>query len=435
MSRWFYSLMLRLLLPAAAVWFVWRGWRTPAHRGRLAQRLSIRLHARDDRPLWLHAASIGELRALIALLPHLDPGPLLITVGSPAGLARAREHFAQTAGVTVQAAPWDLPGAARRFVAATHPRAAIFIETELWPNLIRQAQRHAVPLTLLSGRVSARSLHRYRRFAPRLMRDTVCAFAAIGAQSATDRERFLQLGASPARVAITGNLKFDLPMDPQRAARGAALRARWAPQRWLWVAGSTHAGEEETVLDAHRGLIAARRSTTAPLLALAPRQPERFATVSRWLTAKGVRHARSSEGAASADDMDVDVLLVDELGVLPDWYAAADAAFVGGSLTPVGGHNLLEPAALARPVLTGPHCFNAPDVAHVLLQGGGARQVEDAAQLGAQLLQWCTNPAEARACGESAAATVAAHRGAAARAVALFRASVSSSPAGMWSAP
>lgn len=433
MSRTLYSLLLRALLPFAALWFKWRGWRHPACRGSLRRRLGRRLPARHDAPLWLHAASIGELRALVALLPALpaDAAPFLVTVGTPTGLTRARELFGRDARIECWPAPWDLPGAVRRFLDAARPRAAIFIETELWPNLVHATRQRDVPLWLFSARLSPRSLRGYRRWAPRLMRDTVRAFAAIGAQTQADRGRFVELGAAPESVRITGNLKFDLPLDAVLPARGAALRARWAPARPLWVAGSTHTGEEAVLVQAQQQLLASARAggTPPPLLALVPRRPERFAEVAAWLDGRSLRFASARQDAGAPPGADLDVVLVDQMGVLCDWYAAADVAFVGGSLVPVGGHNLLEPAALARPVLAGPHSFNAPEVARCLIEAGGAREVRSAGELSAALDAWLKDPVEAARCGALAAAAVAAHRGAAARNAALLAPLLTALPA------
>lgn len=433
MPRTPYSLLLRALFPFAALWFKWRGWRHPACRGSLRQHLGWRLPARHDAPVWLHAASIGELRALAALLPALpaDAAPLLVTVGTPTGLARARELFARDARIECCPAPWDLPGAVRRFLDAARPRMAVFIETELWPNLLDAARQRGVPLLLLSARLSPRSLRGYRRWAPRLMRDTVRAFAAIGAQSQVDRERFVELGATPDSVRVTGNLKFDLRLDASVPARGAALRARWAPSRPLWVAGSTHPGEEAILIEAQQQLTASARAggRPPPLLALVPRRPERFAEVAAWLGGRSLRFASTRQDAGQPPGAGLEVVLVDQMGVLCDWYAAADVAFVGGSLVPVGGHNLLEPAALARPVLAGPHSFNAPEVARCLVEAGGAREVHGAGELAAALAALLEDPVEAARCGACAAAAVAAHRGAAARNAALLAPLLTALPA------
>lgn len=432
MQRRLYSLLLYGAVPFAVARLWWRQWRAPDPPDSLAQRLARRLPVRTDAPLWLHAASVGELRALAALLqqrPQAADDAVLITTGTATGCALARRMFG-AAGHAVQLAPWDLPGAVSRFVAATRPRALLLVESELWPNLLAAAARQGVPVALLSARLSARSLARYRRLAPAMMRQAVQAIDVIGCQSETDRMRFIELGAAPARVHVTGNLKFDLRVDADLAVRGAQLRARWAPHRPLWVAGSTHAGEEAVLLDAQRRLMDAARdhALASPLLVMAPRHPERFAAVARWLDTQRVAFACTRGGVPGAGTPAVDVLLVDEMGVLQEWYAAADAAFVGGSLVPVGGHNLLEPAALGRPVLCGPHTSNAAEVTRALCDAGGAGVVHDAAELAARLSAWLADPVAANAAGAAAAATVAAGQGAARRALQLLRESG-------WSAP
>lgn len=424
MPRWLYSLLLRCASPLAAGWFTWRGWRQPAYRGSLRERLGWGLAARNDRPLWLHAASVGEVRALLPLLQrlHEEGLPLLLTVGTPTGLAQARAllgDMAAGAGIAVQAMPWDLPGASARFIAAARPRAGVFVETELWPNLVAAARRAELPLALVSARLSARSLRRYRQFAPRLMRDTVQGFSVIGAQSATDAQRFIELGAAPTAVSVIGNLKCDLPLPPQVQARGEALRERWAGGRALWVAGSTHAGEEAACLEVQRRLLVAARASgaAAPLLVLAPRRPERFAPVAEQVARQGFVVARSSEPSSPQLP---DVLVVDQMGVLAEWYAAANVAFVGGSLVPAGGHNLLEPALLGKPVLAGMHHEGAPDIAAVLAAAGGLRQVQGVEDLLREVAALLADEQLARAQGERARAAALRLRGATDRARSLL---------------
>lgn len=432
MQRRLYSLLLYLVLVPAMLRQWWRGWRDASQRDSVRARLALGLEPRADSPLWLHAASVGELRALAALLHVMQPRePVLITSSTPTGLARARALF-EGKGYAVQAAPWDLPGATRRFMARMRPRALLIVETELWPNLLAGAASAGIPVALLSARLSERSLCRYRALAASMMREAVRSLRIIACQSEADRGRFLQLGADADRVQVTGNVKFDLPVDAGLPARGRALRDAWAPQRPLWVAGSTHPGEEELLLAAHRQLMdAARaRAALAPVLALVPRRPERFEAVARWLQEKQVRFARVTQGGGHAGHDAPDVILVDRMGVLPDWYAAADITFVGGSLVPIGGHNLLEAAAAGRPVLCGPHTFHAPEVTRALLEAGGARVVGNEGEMRAQLAAWLEDPAAAAAVGAKAAAAVTANQGAARRALQLFRESASSARSG-----
>lgn len=420
MPRWLYSLLLRCLLPFAMLVFAWRGWRHRAYRGSLRERLGLSLPERADRPLWLHAASVGEVQALAPLANALlaDHRPLLVTVGTPTGVHHARRLFGDSCAV--QAAPWDLPGATARFLRANRPRGAVLVEGELWPNLAAQARAAGVPLVLVSGRISARSLRRYRLLARALMRQTVRAFARIGAQDETSRERFVQLGAEPDRVSVIGNLKLDQAPPPEITQQGQALRAQWAPTRPMWVAGSTHEEEEQVLLDAQQQLAQAARAAgrAVPLLALAPRRPERFDAVWRWLQGQGVAAGRSTRVGAGV--VDVDVVLVDEMGSLPRWYAAGDVAFVGGSLVPVGGHNVLEPAMLGRYVLVGPCRMNAPLMVDLLREAGALAVVPGAAALVARLQLLLGEPQQAREGGERARAAVQANQGATGRALQLL---------------
>lgn len=433
MARLLYTLLLALMLPLFIIWMKWRGWRNPVHRGSMRQRLAIGLQQRQDRPLWLHAASVGEVQALsglVRLLLRERPAQqLLITVGSPTGVARAVRLFAQdmqpppgeAQRVTVLLAPFDLPGIARRFLAANRPLAGAFIETELWPNMIAVASRAGVPLSMVSARVSERSTRGYLRFAPILLRHTLLHIGHIGAQSAADARRFIRLGADPSRVQVTGNLKFDFPLPPDIGQQGSELRALYAPGRPMWVAGSTHPGEEEICMAAQQDLAnrAKAAGTVAPLLVLAPRRAERFDDVATWLTGRGVRFTRSSLGPGVDPDA-MEVLLVDRLGELLAFYAAGDVAFVGGSLVPVGGHNLLEPAALGKPTISGPHSFNSPDAARLLDEAHALLRVTDATSLADAIRKLLGDPESAAALGQRAAAAVVANRGAAARALAMI---------------
>jgi 3-deoxy-D-manno-octulosonic-acid transferase len=427
MPRWAYTLALQLLLPFALLWFLWRGWRNHAYHGRLREPLALGATARTDRPLWLHAASVGEAQALGGLLRALTqlpaPPPLLLTVGTPTGLARARELYRGLPQLTLQLAPWDLPGIAARFLRVNRPRAAVFIETELWPNQFAACEAAGVPLALVSARISARSLGRYLRWAPQLMQSAVRALAVIGAQSEADRGRFIALGAAASRVQNAGNLKFDFRLPADVREHGRRLREVWAARRPLWVAGSTHPVEEGICIDAQRQLVANARAQqrAVPLLLLAPRRPERFAEVARWLNTQGVKFARSSEGEVALARQ-VDVLLLDAMGELLGWYAAADVAFVGGSLVPVGGHNLLEPAALGKPLLAGPHCFNSPDAARLLEAAGALTKVANADELARAVEGFLADAVHAQRSGENAVAVVAANRGAAERALAMIAA-------------
>jgi len=367
--------------------------------------------------VWLHAVSVGEVQAcapLVGALRRRHPQlPLTVTTFTPTGAARARALFGDTA--EVRYVPYDLPGAVRRFLKRVDPRLAVIFETELWPNLYRECGRRRVLLVLASARVSERSLGRYRRLGA-LFSDALSQASIVAAQGEADAARFRALGADAGSTHVTGNLKFDFELPEDLPERGRQLRSRYAPTRALWVAGSTHEGEEAAVLEAHRQV---QGTHAHALLVIAPRHPARFAQVAQQLAQAGVRFARHSERGADGGPAPF-VLLLDSVGELLEFYAAADVAFVGGSLVPVGGHNLLEPAALGIPVLTGPHNFNGAEVAQVLIAGGGAEIVHGARELGARVSVLLSDPAQRERIGSQGRAAVAGSRGALTRLLALI---------------
>jgi 3-deoxy-D-manno-octulosonic-acid transferase len=285
------------------------------------------------------------------------------------------------------------------------------METELWPNLFTECERRGVPLVLASARLSAKSVAHYRRLG-RLFRGIFSASSLVAAQTALDAERFIAIGAQSARTRVIGNIKFDLELSAGVIEQGRELRAAFGGARPTWIAGSTHAGEEEQVLAAHSEL---RGST---LLILVPRHPDRFRAVADLLTSRGVRFTRRSSGIMA--DAATQVVLVDSVGELAAFYASADVAFVGGSLVPIGGHNLLEPAALGLPVLTGPYQSNGQDIARLMLQQGAALQVADRHELAAALTRLLADAAERQRIGAIGRHIVESNRGSVARLLELI---------------
>jgi 3-deoxy-D-manno-octulosonic-acid transferase len=411
----FFKVTAYLLAPFYLAALLWRGRREPGIWRGFRERFG--LGPALPAPVWLHAASVGEVQAaavLVAALRARDARvPLLVTTTTAAGLARARTLFAAS-GIAVRYAPVDLPGSVRRFMQRVRPRLAIILETEIWPNLFHACESAHVPLVLASARISATSARRYR-WLGRPLRDGLAAVAQVAAQSAADAQRFADLGVAPERIAVTGNLKADLSIPHSVPENGLRLRAQLAPQRPVWVAGSTHEIEEAQVLEAHRLVC---RTHPAALLVLVPRHPRRFATVAEWLQREQVRFARQARGEPVTDG--IQVLLVDAMGQLLDFYAAADVTFVGGSLVPVGGHNLLEPAALSRPVLTGPGHANAREVLQALQAADGVRVVSDGAQLGRAVAELLSDAGARQRLGAQALAVVIANRGAGARIMELL---------------
>jgi len=407
--RFVYLLAVYLAAPVISAVFLWRGLRDRGYWRNFGERFGFGAPAAPH-GVWIHAVSVGEVQAcapLVGVLRQRYPDlPLTVTAVTPTGAARARALFGGAA--QVRYVPFDLPGAVRRFFARVQPRLAVIVETELWPNLYRECGRRRVPLVLASARLSARSVGRYRRLGA-LFRDTLSQAAVVAAQATGDAERFQALGADPASTHVTGNLKFDFELPPQTVERGARLREQYAPARALWVAGSTHGGgEEQTLLEAQRRV---RALHPEALLVLAPRHPQRFAEVAALLHQGGVSFVRRSQGAAAAAHT-CEVLLLDSLGELLDFYAAADVAFVGGSLVPIGGHNLLEPAALGVPILTGPHNSNGEEIARLLIASGAAEVVRDAATLGARIGTLLANPEARVRIGAQGRASVDSNRGA-----------------------
>ena len=414
--RLVYVLLTCLLAPVVIAMEAWKALMSPEYRGRLGQRLGFRVPQPPADCLWVHGVSVGEVQAAAALVQALrrqhPEVPVVVSTVTPTGMQRARTLF----GDTVQHCylPYDLPGAVRRFLDRVRPGVAIILETEIWPTLYHELGRRGIPLVIASARLSTRSVDRYKLFSG-LLRDTLSHGVAIGAQTAADAERFLAIGAAPDRVRVTGNVKFDLEIPPESVAAGRGFRAAAAPSRPVWIAGSTHEGEEEAALDAH-ALV--REGHPGALLILVPRHPQRFEAVRGLLRRRGLSFAQRSGGRTPGPDDAV--FLVDTLGELQMFYAAADVAFVGGSLVPVGGHNLLEPAVLGMPMVSGPHTQNAQDVAELLQQCGALRIVRSREELAQRVAAWFDDAGRARADGERGRQAVAQSRGAVARLVEMI---------------
>lgn len=406
--RLLYILIAYLLTPIACAIQLWRGLRDRSHWLNFGERFGFGTRVAGGRSIWVHAVSVGEVQAAVALVYALRQRyagvPLVLTTVTPTGAQRARAVFGNA--VDVRFIPYDLPGAVRRFVNRVRPRVAIILETELWPNLYAECGRRRIPLVLASARISPRSVGRYRLLA-RLFRETLSHGIMIAAQSAGDAERFRSIGASAERTHVTGNIKFDLSLSADIVERGCALRAMHAPARSVWVAGSTHAGEERLLLDAQQRL---RAAGVDALLLLVPRHPNRFDDVAQLLTRASIPFVRRSDGTAATAR--TQVLLGDTLGELVTLYAAGDVAFVAGSLVPIGGHNLLEPAALGLPILTGPYNFNSEDIAALLISVGAAEVIVDATTLSAALQRLFADAALRQRRGALARAALDQNRGA-----------------------
>lgn len=383
--RRLYSLLLYLLLPGVLLRLWIKGRQLPGYRQHWRERFGLRA-PRVPGALWVHAVSVGEVRAAAPLVEALrarhPARPLLVTVTTPAGRDTVRQLFGDT--VLCRYLPYDLPGAVRRFLDVLQPSLLVVMEVELWPNLYAGLAARGVPLYLVNARLSEKSLRAYRRLGG-LMRETVGTIRHIAAQSDTDRRRLLQLGAHCDRLTVTGNLKSEARLPDDFPARTSRLREQWReqlPERQpVWIAASTHAGEEIAVLEAHAQLL---QHYPQALLILVPRHPERAAAVGRACAGQGFSYCFSSAPVIAG----VTVLIVDELGLLVYCYGLADVAFVGGSLVDRGGHNPLEALVAGTPVITGPGVENFVDIYAPLLQTGAACTVRSAAELWTQLRYW-----------------------------------------------
>ena len=413
--RVLYSAALYLLLPITLYHLVWRGFHQRAYFQRWRERYAAYEELREDAPLWLHAVSVGEVNAAAPLVDALRAARpdlrLVVTTITPTGSERVQALWGD--GVTHVYLPYDLPGAVGRFLDHFRPALALIVETELWPNLLFGCRDRGIPTHILNARLSARSLRGYRVLAP-LIRRALRTVRLVAAQSREDGRRFVQLGAMRERVQVTGNLKFDMaPTDAAEFLQAfTEVRGVSGP---VWIAASTHEDEEAAVLEAHRLL---RERHPDALLLWAPRHPERFRAVAQHARAKGYVTATRSEDHWPAAD--TEVFVADTLGELGSFYACAQVAFVGGSLQPIGGHNLLEPAATGTAILSGPHLHNFADIARRLREAGAMRVVTDAAALGAALIELFEAPESRAQMASNAARLLEDGRGALARTLSLI---------------
>ncbi|MBV6286435.1 lipid IV(A) 3-deoxy-D-manno-octulosonic acid transferase [Pseudomonas aegrilactucae] len=410
MNRTLYTLLFHLGLPLVALRLYLRSRKAPAYARRIGERFGFRLPALQPGGIWVHAVSVGEsiaaapmIRALLQRYPQL---PITITCMTPTGSERIQALFAGEPRIQHCYLPYDLPWAAARFLDRVRPQLAVIMETELWPNHIHQCARRGIPVALANARLSARSAKGYARFAG-LTRPMLAEMSLIAVQTETEAERFRQLGARTECVKVTGSIKFDLSIDSQLPVGARALREQWqALQRPVWIAASTHEGEDEVILAAHRQLLAHHSDA---LLILVPRHPERFDSVHALCAAQFATVRRSGGALVTTDEQ---VLLGDTMGELLFLYAVADIAFVGGSLVPNGGHNLLEPAALAKPVLSGPHLFNFLEIAAMLREAGALCEVDDAQGLATEVRRLIELPRDALKMGEAGVGVMRANQGA-----------------------
>ncbi|RLA23407.1 MAG: 3-deoxy-D-manno-octulosonic acid transferase [Gammaproteobacteria bacterium] len=417
MMRFAYAVLTYLLLPVYASYWVFRGLGNRTYWDRFGQRFGIGYPKFVAGCIWIHAVSVGEVQASVPLIRALMkqfPGrQVLITTVTPTGAARVRLLFGQS--VAHCYIPFETPNSISSFFNSVRPKIALIMETEIWPNLYQECGRREIPLVLVSARISPKSVKSYRKFLP-LFRDTLSYGIVIAAQSQTDADRFRSLGAAPERTWVTGNIKFDIELPPDLVEKGAEFRRDNFEGRPVWVAASTHDREEEQVLHAHELVL---RKFPDALLILVPRHPERFAAVRTLLHKRGHKFISRTDGLPYTSD--TEVLLGDTMGEVPLFYAASHVAFVGGTLVPVGGHNLLEPAALGLPVVTGPHLFSTQDIADMFEKLGASVTVNNAGQLGTAIAALFTDQDSATDIGNRGRAIVMQNKGALERLLRLLQ--------------
>lgn len=416
MSRGIYSVLMYLMVPL----FVWRLFRRGFKARDYWQRWGERFGYSDQPELmdsiWVHAVSVGEVQAAVPLIEYFlqqdKAHPVVVTTMTPTGSSRVKRLFGDR--VHHVYAPYDLPDAVNRFLNRINPIKVVVMETEIWPNMITWCFKRNVPLILANARLSERSAKGYRRV-PRLGKLATRRIRLIAAQSESDKQRLISIGAKEEQITVTGSIKMDVDLPASLREQGEVLRRRLGMGRAIWVAASTHEGEEEQVLKAYRQV---RQQNPNCLLVLAPRHPERADAVEVLCQREGHEVMRRSADRG-ADDVK-DIYLVDTLGELTQFFAACDVAYIGGSLVPVGGHNMIEASALGVAVVFGPHLFNFQEISTQLLEADAARIIHDSDALASTVTELLADANLRHQLGENGKHFIEANRGALQRLIRLI---------------
>ena len=407
LRRFIYTLTMYLLTPVILYRLAIRGLRYPEYFARWRERFGFFHDPKIHDSVWIHAVSLGEVNAAMplidALMQRYQNTPFVITTVTPTGSERVRRVYGER--VFNVYLPYDLPASIRRFLDRVRPRLAVVMETEIWPNLFFECKARDIPLIVANARLSEKSFRGYGPVRP-LAQSALASARYVAAQSNTDAGRLRDLGAEPERLGVFGNLKYDMSVPTELKAEALAMRAEWGPQRPVWIAASTHEGEEMPALNAHAAVL--RRFPDA-LLIMVPRHPERFKPVAQECRGFGFLTRTRSEDVNAAPG--TQCFVVDAMGELLRCYAAADVAFVGGSLVPIGGHNVLEPAALGVPVIVGPQTFNFVEITASLIEADAALRIANADLLGAAVIKLLADPALRQRLGSAARAAFEREQG------------------------
>ena len=410
-----YTILLYMLVPFILLRLLWRGLRSPGYRKRWSERFGFFPAFNVSETVWIHAVSVGEVmaaeRLVKMLLEHNPDLSVVITTTTPTGSTRVSTLFGDS--VLHVYAPYDLPFALRNFICRAKPKLLVMIETEIWPNMLAVCEQNGIETILANARLSEKSAANYAKW-PEFTRMILGKIGLVAAQGDADAKRFIALGLSEDRIMVTGSVKFDSHIPASLLERSEVLRREWS-DRSVWVAASTQEGEDEQILQAHKMI---RGTVPNALLVLVPRHPERFDKVYALCRREKFRCVRRSSGESCASD--VEVFLGDTMGELLLFLAAADAAFVGGSLVDRGGQNVLEPAALGKPVAFGPHMYNFSAISELLLEKDAARVVINAKELAQVIQLWLDDASERARVGEHGRQVVKDNQGAADRLVDLI---------------
>lgn len=406
--RFFYTLIFRLAMPVILLRLLWRSRYLPAYRHRWRERFALFPTPEKQGGIWIHAVSFGESVAAIPIIKDFQKKhptvPIAVTNMTPTGSEKMRATFGDS--IFNVYVPYDLPGIMRRFIKKINPKLVVIIETELWPNMLHELKKSNIPVLLANGRLSARSATNYQRI-KKLTKSMLNCFTKILVQTEIEAERYAMLGCPADKLLVTGSIKFDITIPDTLNESLKLFQAQLGENREIFIAASTHEGEEEIILEAFR---IAKKQIPDLLLVLVPRHPERFEKVAKLCLDydfKVIR--RSSQQACNAD---TDVFLGDTMGEMLLFYAAADVAFVGGSFVPVGGHNVLEPAALGKAIIVGPHMENFLRITELLKQANAIRQLDDTEKLAKRVIELIQLPSLRRELGLNAEKVVMENRGA-----------------------
>jgi 3-deoxy-D-manno-octulosonic-acid transferase len=388
--RYIYTVLFYLLTPLILLRLYWRGFKAPEYRKRWKERLAVYNKKYPGNVIWIHAVSVGESVAVFPLIKLLQQGyptdNFLVTTTTPTGSARVKDGLA--ASVSHVYLPYDLPIVIKRFLTIFRPKIAIIMEKEIWPNLYYQCNQNNIPLTIINARLSAKSAKAYKKI-PGLVIPALENVSFIATQTEEDKKRFIEIGAKADYIEVTGNLKFDVKINEELIQQAKSIKAQLFKDRFIWIIASTHQGEEIIFYELYLLL---KKRIPELLLLVVPRHPERFKEVKQLAEKMQLKACmRSSKKLIKTD---TDVYVADTMGELTLLYGAADISFVGGSLVPVGGHNILEPAAMNIPIIFGPHMFNSKEIAKDVVSLGAAIECMDKEEIMENVIRMYENQKE-----------------------------------------